>query len=126
LNEIQPVWVADVAACIVQSIYKKATSGKSYNLVGPERFKLKDLLVLYSRAVTGADKPLLSVPSTVASQGSSLLGHLLPAVDLDLEIMEILMADATADPASMQMEFEVSMMRLESVWSCLVDSFKGK
>lgn len=63
--EFQPVWVDDVARAIVSSIDTPATVGQTYELGGPDVFRLRDLVRKSARAA-GHDPVIIGLPAPVA------------------------------------------------------------
>jgi NADH dehydrogenase len=56
----QPVWVEDVARAVVQSLSMRETFGRTYPLVGPRAYSLRELLELVMR-LTGHPRPILGL-----------------------------------------------------------------
>lgn len=56
----QPVYVDDVAAAFVRALADVATFGRSYDLCGPQRYTLREL-VSYVGRVTGHPRPVLGL-----------------------------------------------------------------
>jgi len=64
LNEIQPVFVEDVARCIVDAIYDKSAVGKVFELGGPQIYTMTDLMELV-RSELKLKGPSVQLPRTV-------------------------------------------------------------
>ena len=62
----QPVYVGDVAACIVAALSDDETSGQRYDLCGPHVYTLEQL-VRYVGEVTGSPRPIVPLGPTLAS-----------------------------------------------------------
>ena len=74
--KFQPVWVADVAAAIVECLQTKETAGKTYELCGPEVFTLKQLVELagrYSGINEGKGRPVIGLPNGLARLQARLM-----------------------------------------------------
>lgn len=56
----QPVYVDDVAAAFVRALTDMTTFGQSYELAGPQRYTLREL-VAYVGKVTGHQRPILGL-----------------------------------------------------------------
>jgi NADH dehydrogenase len=56
----QPVWVEDVARAVVQSLPTRETFGRTYPLVGPQVYTLRELLELVMR-LTGHHRPIVGL-----------------------------------------------------------------
>jgi NADH dehydrogenase len=73
--QFQPVWVEDVARAIVQSISLEETFGKTYDLVGPRVYTLRELIE-WVMAVTGHKRPILGLGATLSSIQAAVFEHL--------------------------------------------------
>lgn len=61
----QPVWVEDVAAAFAGSLTRRESYGRSYDLCGPRRYTLQEL-VAYTGRVSGHARPLIGLPDSLA------------------------------------------------------------
>ena len=61
----QPVWVEDVASAIVRCVVDKATAGKTYELAGPQRLALRELVQL-AGSISGHPRTVLPLPAPLA------------------------------------------------------------
>ncbi|OHC61849.1 MAG: hypothetical protein A3H93_08840 [Rhodocyclales bacterium RIFCSPLOWO2_02_FULL_63_24] len=61
----QPVWVADVAAVMVDSLLREESIGATYELCGPTQYRLREL-VGYAAAVGGHPRPVIGLPPALA------------------------------------------------------------
>jgi NADH dehydrogenase len=76
----QPVWVEDVAHAFVQALDNPATVGKSYELVGPKVYTLRELVSFAARAA-GHARPVINLPMGLAQVQARLM-ELLPGEPL--------------------------------------------
>lgn len=76
----QPVWVGDVASAIVQCRQRDDTARRTFELCGPDRFTLRQLVKLAGR-VSGHPRPVLGLPGPLA-QLQALLMELAPGQTL--------------------------------------------
>ncbi|MBI4532980.1 MAG: complex I NDUFA9 subunit family protein [Candidatus Melainabacteria bacterium] len=113
LNQVQPVFVDDVAACIVQCVYNKDTAGKTYELVGPKAYTQVELMQMLARAV-GKDKQQVNIPTEALLKATGLTGKFLTKLPINEELIYMLISDSVADPRTMQTTFSVSMKNFES------------
>jgi NADH dehydrogenase len=60
---LQPVDVRDVAAAVVAALRRPAASGRTYDVVGPERHTLRRVVEMVA---AGVDLPLHIVPTPIA------------------------------------------------------------
>jgi uncharacterized protein YbjT (DUF2867 family) len=61
----QPVWIGDVAQAFVNALDNRATYRKSYELVGPRVYTLREL-VQFAAAASGRPRPVLALPGGIA------------------------------------------------------------
>ncbi|MGE5467170.1 MAG: complex I NDUFA9 subunit family protein [Ignavibacteria bacterium] len=61
----QPVWVEDVAAAFAASLSREESHGQGYDLCGPHRYTLREL-VAYAGRVSGHPRPILGLPDAAA------------------------------------------------------------
>ncbi len=87
----QPVWVSDVAAAIVKVLADPQTAGRIYELGGPRRYSLKEILELIL-AETGRRNLLVPVPFWLAGLQAAVLG-LLPHPPLTRDQVKLLRSD---------------------------------
>jgi NADH dehydrogenase len=60
-----PVWVNDVADCIVDSLHRAECIGKSYKLCGSQQYSLREL-VQYAASVAGHPRVVIGLPDPIA------------------------------------------------------------
>ena len=60
-----PVWINDVANCVVDSLQDTASIGHSYNLCGPQQYSLREL-VRYATVVSGHPRRVIGLPDAIA------------------------------------------------------------
>jgi len=87
----QPIWVGDVAAAIVKAISEPAAMGKIYELGGPRRYTLKEILELVLRQ-TNRDNLLVPLPFWVARLQAAFLQYL-PDPPLTPDQVKLLQTD---------------------------------
>jgi NADH dehydrogenase len=61
----QPVWIGDVAQAFVNALDNRDTYRKSYELVGPGVYTLREL-VQFAAAASGRPRPVLALPGGIA------------------------------------------------------------
>ena len=68
--QLQPVWVQDLAAAIVECLLRREAVGQTYEIAGPEVLSLADLVRLagrISRGGAGRPCPVLPLPGPLAT-----------------------------------------------------------
>ncbi|MEO8305262.1 MAG: complex I NDUFA9 subunit family protein [Betaproteobacteria bacterium] len=73
--KFQPVYVGDVAECIVRALALDATVGHSYPLCGPKVYTLREL-VRYVGETIGAPRPIVPLGRRLATLQARVLEHL--------------------------------------------------
>ena len=68
----QPIFVGDVAQAIVNALDNPVTFGKTYELVGPEVFSLRDLVALAGR-LTGHPRPIIGLSDRLGRLQAAML-----------------------------------------------------
>jgi uncharacterized protein YbjT (DUF2867 family) len=71
----QPVYVNDVAHCVIQAVDDELTHRAAFDLCGPRVYTLREL-VRYVGEVTGAVRPILPLPAGLARLQAAVLEHL--------------------------------------------------
>ena len=61
----QPVWVGDVVAAVVQCLQRDDTVKRTYELGGPERFTLRQLVKM-AGSMSGHARPVIGLPPPIA------------------------------------------------------------
>lgn len=63
---LQPVWVGDVALALLRCLEDDTRIGQTYELAGPEVFRLRDLVRLAGQ-LAGVARPILPLPAPLAT-----------------------------------------------------------
>jgi NADH dehydrogenase len=63
---LQPVWVQDLAAALVQVLLRREAVGQTYEIAGPRELTLGELVRLAGR-IAGHAKPVLPLPAPLAT-----------------------------------------------------------
>jgi len=70
-----PVYVGDVAKCMVQSIDDKSTFNQAYNLCGPHTYTLKEL-VQYTANVCGYKRVIIGLPDFLSRLQANIFEYI--------------------------------------------------
>ena len=76
----QPVWVGDVVSAIVQCLQRDDTARRTFEICGPDRFTLRELVKL-AGSVSGHSRPVIGLP-TVLAQLQAFMMELAPGQPL--------------------------------------------
>ncbi len=60
----QPVWVGDVVSAIVQCLQRQDTAGRTFDICGPDRYTLRQLVKL-AGSVSGHPRPVVGLPAAL-------------------------------------------------------------
>ncbi len=116
----QPVWVEDVASCMVASIQNTATYGQIYELAGPRVYTFRQL-VKQIMAVLGVQRPIVGL-GTALSYAQAFMMELLPVKLMSRDNVRSMEVDSvSAEP--FPVIFGIEPVALEAVMpEYLVDS----
>jgi NADH dehydrogenase len=73
--QFQPVWVVDVARAIANTLRQARTRGKTYELVGPQVFSLKQL-VKFAGMWINRPKPVIPLPPFISYLQALVMEHI--------------------------------------------------
>ncbi|MBI5813910.1 MAG: complex I NDUFA9 subunit family protein [Meiothermus silvanus] len=107
----RPVWVGDVSEAFAQALEKPQTIGQTYELVGPQEYTFREL-VLRVRDALGSHKPLLPIPIFLMDLALPLLSRI-PGFPLTLDQYRMLKVGNTAEPTAMRQVFDLEWWSLE-------------
>ncbi len=107
----RPIWVGDVSLAFEQALSRPNTFYRSYNLVGPKEYTLRELLLLV-RDTLGSQKPLLPIPLALMDLVVPLISPL-PFSPITLDQYLQLKMGNTADPSHMRNAFSLVERSLE-------------
>lgn len=106
----QPVYVEDVAQAFAQCLPRLESFGRSYDLVGPKVYTLKEL-VAYAGELTGRRRPILALGDGLSSLQASIMG-MLPGKVLSRDNYLSMKVDSVSRQA---LPFGISPTPLEAV-----------
>jgi uncharacterized protein YbjT (DUF2867 family) len=92
----QPVWVEDVVTCIVQSLEDPSTTGKTYELGGPEVLTLEEIERRTLKAV-GAHRLMIRFPMPILRLLVTLMERALPSPPVTRSLLELLAVSNVAE-----------------------------
>lgn len=100
--KFQPVWVEDVAMCVVKAVDDPGMIGKEYELGGPEVLTLEEIERRTLKAV-GARRLMLRFPMPLLRIVVTLMEGLLPAPPVTRSLLELLaVSNVTTENATHQ------------------------
>jgi NADH dehydrogenase len=120
-NTIQPVFVEDVADCIVQSIYNRDTVGKSFDLVGPEDYQMLELLEM-ARDELGIGGPTMNLPSQFSGKTLGVMAKALPRSILSNDLAGMMSDESNSTQDAMLANFKIQNVSLQQYFPAIVKS----
>lgn len=119
-NKIQPVFVEDVADCIMQSIYAKETVGKSFDLVGPEDYEMLELLEMVRKSL-GIGGPTMNLPSELSGKTLDVMAKALPRSILTNDLAGLMSDSICSEQDEMLEHFQVRNVGLSKYYDSIVE-----
>jgi NADH dehydrogenase len=114
-NRLQLVDVEDTAKAIIDSIYRKETVGNMYELVGPEKRTLQDLLSIVNKS-TGKNKPLVNVSLDKVLGVAAMLEKVLPHGPINAEVIKLLISDYHAKGGQLESVFGIEPSQMHELY----------
>jgi len=108
----RPVAIEDVVTAFSTALQLPATHGRSFDLVGPAEYTLRELLLLV-RQQLGVRKPLVNIPLPLMHLGTRLFS-LLPNPPVTRDELLMLLQGSTSDPEPARSTLGLQGIRLES------------
>ena len=93
---MQPVWVADVATAIVNTLDHVETYGRTYELCGPRIYTLREL-VQFAAHASGHPRPVLGLPDPAANMMAWIFEHLPGEPVMSRDNLDSLKVDSVED-----------------------------
>jgi NADH dehydrogenase len=107
LNLIEPVWVEDVADCILLSLYDKSSVGQVYELTGPEEVTMIELQERF-RNQMGLIGPTVNVPSNTTAYVATLLAKVMPTQLFHPDLVPLLTSDSVSQRNDLKDKFGIN------------------
>jgi NADH dehydrogenase len=111
-NSVQPVFVGDLADCIVQSIYAKETVRKSFDIVGPERYSMVELLE-NARKSLKIGGPSMNISSQMSGKAFDAIAKAVPRGMFTDDLIGMMSDDSCGSADVMLNSFEVKYVCLD-------------
>lgn len=109
--KFQPIWVEDLATCILGCLDEDAHSGETLEVGGPEHLTYNDMVELVKQAL-GKSRAKLHVPLAVMKPLSQVMGWVLPRPPVTPDQLKMLELDNITDVDSVMKSFGVQPRRL--------------
>jgi len=105
-SRFQPVFVGDVAACVVRSLANDATIGQSYELGGPEVLTYDEIVDRVLQTL-GTGRRKVHLPISVMRPLVLVMQTLLPNPPVTVSLLDLLMVDNTTTDRALEEVFGV-------------------
>jgi uncharacterized protein YbjT (DUF2867 family) len=116
-GKLQPVWVDDVARCMVESLDRPSTIHEIYPMGGPQEYTWAKLYSVCGQYLSQTrPKPILAVPVWAAGL---IAGK--PGVPFSAAQVTMSQEDSTCDIQKVQSEFDIKLAPFESTYAQYVD-----
>jgi uncharacterized protein YbjT (DUF2867 family) len=104
----QPVWVGDVASAFARALERPETTGKRYELGGPQAFTFDELLEEIARNTGRRSHPKVHLAAgLMRAQARMLLRHLPPPLRVTPDQITMLLAGTECDIGPMRRELGI-------------------
>jgi uncharacterized protein YbjT (DUF2867 family) len=100
---VQPLWVEDLATCLLMCAQEARWDGRAVELGGPERLSMREFFGLIARA-SGRRRPVLPLPLTVARLQARVMS-VLPRPPLTPAALELFEFDNCTEADTVDREF---------------------
>ncbi len=122
MNQIQPIWVDNVADCVVDSIYRKECVGQTFELGGPETYSMIKFMEKVRKEL-GVTGPTFNIPTPTVAKASAALSKLVPGSAINEEVVNLIMANSFTDLNAAQSSFVTKLTPLDEMFERIMDTY---
>jgi len=119
LNLIQPVSAPEVAQCIANSIYNRVTVEKCFNLAGPKKYAMTELMQFLRREL-GMGGPVMNLPVDFSATAQELIYRAIPGQFKNSDLARLLTVESSTDHNDLEETFDLRGKDLQSCLSGLL------
>jgi len=109
---LQPIWVEDVAECFIRALDKESTIGKVFELGGPDKFNIENLIDLILK-IKKKNRCKIHLPISFMKLNAAIMETVLAKPPLTTDQLTMLEEDNTCDIETMEKEFGIEPKRVE-------------
>ncbi len=120
-NVIQPIFVEDVADCVVQAIYERATVRNSYDLVGPDEYTMVELLEMVRHAA-GLGGSTVNISTQFSGKAFDMFARAVPRSMLNDDLIGLMSENSAGSQDDMLEAFQVRCVPLKKMLPPIIDS----
>lgn len=103
-RKFQPIWVEDVAQCLVKQIHEERRNGKTYVVGGPEQFTYAEILDMLTLAL-GKKRLKAPMPMPLAYLGAAVMQTVLPKPPVTTAALALFTFEQTTDLNAVERDF---------------------
>jgi|SRR5579859_2867116 len=103
-RKFQPIWVEDVARCLIQQIREDNRNGKTYVVGGPEQFTYGAILDMLASAM-GKKRLKAPTPIPLVSIGAAVMQAILPKPPITTAALTLFSFEQTTDMNAVERDF---------------------
>jgi NADH dehydrogenase len=110
---LQPLWVEDLARCVVWALEDEALIGEAVEIGGPEHLTLREVIDLVGQSI-GARRTLAPMRPPYLRAAARLIERFLPEPPVTAAWLDYLAANRTTDLDSIPRVFRLQPARMEN------------
>ncbi len=103
-RKFQPIWVEDVARCLIMQIREEKRNGKTYVVGGPEQFTYGEILDMLANAL-GKKRLKAPMPMPLAYVGAAAMQTVLPRPPITTAALALFSFEQTTDINAVERDF---------------------
>jgi NADH dehydrogenase len=103
-RKFQPIWVEDVAQCLIQQIRNASRNGKTYVVGGPEQFTYAEILDMLANSL-GKQRLKAPLPMPLAYLGAAMMQMVLPKPPVTTAALTLFTFEQTTDLNAVERDF---------------------
>lgn len=103
-RRFQPIWVEDVAQCLIMQIREERRSGNTYVVGGPEQFTYGEILDRLANAL-GKKRLKAPMPMPLAYLGAAMMQTVLPRPPITTAALALFTFEQTTDLNAVERDF---------------------
>jgi NADH dehydrogenase len=103
-RKFQPIWVEDVARCLIKQAHEESRNSKTYVVGGPEQFTYAEILDMLAQAL-GKNRLKAPMPMPLAYLGAATMQAVLPKPPVTTAALSLFTFEQTTDLNSVERDF---------------------
>jgi uncharacterized protein YbjT (DUF2867 family) len=123
-NLFQPIFIDDLAACVLQLVGKQASLGQVYEVGGATQVSFNDLLSGFASAL-GVRKPMVHAPIPILRVAATVMEAILPKPPVTRDQLANLGRDNVTDVNAAVSTFGLAPLGFHAILSRIFDDAKA-